>query len=71
MPHDKLLQDDIYDPNRLLNALQRKLRVKNDAALCRRLDLSASAISKIRHGVLPESPRVSWRPVSVSQAATA
>lgn len=42
-----------YDPNRLLDALVEKLNLKNDAALCRRLEVAPPVISKIRHGRLP------------------
>lgn len=42
-----------YDPNRLLDALVEKLHLKNDAALCRRLEVAPPVISKIRHGRLP------------------
>lgn len=42
-----------YDPNRLLDALIEKLRLKNDAALSRALEVAPPVISKIRHGRLP------------------
>ena len=42
-----------YDPNRLLDALIHKLRLKNDAALSRALDVNPPVLSKIRHGTLP------------------
>lgn len=42
-----------YDPNKLLDALVEKLNLKNDAALCRRLEVAPPVISKIRHGRLP------------------
>lgn len=42
-----------YDPNRLLDTLVEKLHLKNDAALCRRLEVAPPVISKIRHGRLP------------------
>lgn len=45
--------DTTYDPNRLIDALLDRLRLKNDAALCRVLDISPPIISKIRHGRLP------------------
>lgn len=43
----------VYDPNRLLNALWALFNIRNDAALCRLLEVSASVISKVRHGRLP------------------
>ena len=42
-----------YDPNRLLDALIQKLKLKNDAALSRVLDVNPPVLSKIRHGTLP------------------
>ena len=42
-----------YDPNRLLDALIQNLRLKNDAALSRALDVNPPVLSKIRHGTLP------------------
>jgi transcriptional regulator with XRE-family HTH domain len=38
--------------NTLLDAIVDRLRLKNDAALCRVLDVSPPVISKIRHGKL-------------------
>lgn len=43
----------IYNPNRLLDTLIEKMQLKNDAALCRRLEVAASLISKVRHGRSP------------------
>lgn len=42
-----------YDPNRLLDALLERLRLKNDAALSRLLEVAPPVISKIRHRRLP------------------
>jgi hypothetical protein len=42
-----------YDPNRLLDALIEHLRLKNDAALARTLEVAPPVISKIRHRRLP------------------
>ena len=42
-----------YDPNRLLDTLIEKLRIKNDAALSRALEVAPPVISKIRHNRLP------------------
>lgn len=38
-----------YDPNQLLDAVLWKLRLKNDAALCKLIDVQPPVISKIRH----------------------
>ena len=45
-------QDEVrkYDPNKFLDAMRDNLRLKNDAALCRTLDILPPVISKIRHG---------------------
>ena len=37
-----------YDPDNLLNEIKRKLRLKNDAALARILDVAPPIVSKIR-----------------------
>lgn len=42
-----------YDPNTLLNAVIAHLHLKNDAALCRALEVAPPVISKIRHVKLP------------------
>ena len=39
--------------NRLLDAVMRKIGVKNDAGLSRALDVAPPVISKIRHAKLP------------------
>jgi hypothetical protein len=50
---DDPLLDQNYDPNRLLDALIKKLELKNDAALARSLDIAPPLLSKIRHRRLP------------------
>lgn len=47
------LQDPAYDPNRLLDALIEKMKLKNDAALSRALEVAPPVLSKIRHRRLP------------------
>ena len=42
-----------YDPNNLLDKLIQKLKLKNDAALSRALEVAPPVISKIRHHRLP------------------
>jgi hypothetical protein len=42
-----------YNPNKFLDAMLDNLRLKNDAALCRKLEIGPPVISKIRHGRLP------------------
>jgi len=42
-----------YDPNRLLDTLIDKMKLKNDAQLCRALNVAPPLISKIRHRRLP------------------
>jgi len=51
--HQKADEELIYDPNRLLDALIQQLRLKNDAALSRALEVAPPVISKIRHRRLP------------------
>jgi hypothetical protein len=49
MAQHELKDQATYDPNSLLDTLISRLRLKNDAALCRAL----AVISKIRHKKLP------------------
>ena len=49
------------DPNRLLDALIMRKKLKNDAALCRVLQVSPPLISKIRSGKLSISADVMIR----------
>lgn len=44
-----------YDPNQMLESLISQLKLKNDAALSRALEVSPPVISKIRHRRLPVS----------------
>ena len=53
MPIRRLPPGAQYDPNRLLDAIIAKLRLKNDAALSRILEVAPPVISKIRHNTLP------------------
>lgn len=54
---DMELQDG-YQPNRLLDTLIKEMHLKNDAALCRTLQIGPPLISKIRHGRLPVSASI-------------
>jgi plasmid maintenance system antidote protein VapI len=47
-----------YNPNRLLDALLENMRLKNDAALSRMLEVAPPVISKIRHHHMPVSASV-------------
>lgn len=42
-----------YDPDKVLDAIIAKLKLKNDAALSRVLEVAPPVISKIRHRTLP------------------
>jgi hypothetical protein len=42
-----------FDPNRLLDTVLDRLKLKNDAALSRALEVAPPMISKIRHHRLP------------------
>ncbi len=53
MPIRRLPLGAEYDPNRVLDAIIAKLRLKNDAALSRVLEVAPPVISKIRHNTLP------------------
>jgi plasmid maintenance system antidote protein VapI len=49
----KKSQTTKLNPNNLLDALIKKLHLKNDAALSRTLEVAPPVVSKIRHGRLP------------------
>ena len=53
MKSSEQLNSPDYDPNQLLEALIKKLQLKNDAALSRALEVAPPVISKIRHRKLP------------------
>lgn len=43
----------VYNPAKVLDAIISKLKLKNDAALSRVLEVAPPVISKIRHRTLP------------------
>ena len=53
MPIRRIPDGAEYDPNRVLDAVISKLKLKNDAALSRVLEVAPPVISKIRHNTLP------------------
>lgn len=53
MTRPKLVSQESYDPNHLLDTLLEKMKLKNDAALSRALEVAPPVISKIRHRRLP------------------
>jgi len=53
MPIRRLPPGAEYDPNRVLDAIISRLRLKNDAALSQLLEVAPPVISKIRHSTLP------------------
>ena len=53
--------EQTYNPNRLLDSLLQNMRLKNDAALSRMLEVAPPVISKIRHRRLPVSASVLMR----------
>ena len=53
MPPHELIEQASYDPNRLLDTLVERMKLKNDAALSRTLEVAPPVISKIRHRRLP------------------
>lgn len=42
-----------YNPNRLLDTIMQRLKIKDDNALARRLALSLTVIRRIREGRMP------------------
>jgi len=53
MSGPELLKSAEYNPNNLLDQLLEQMRLKNDAALARVLEVAPPVISKIRHRRLP------------------
>lgn len=47
------MNDSNFDPNKAVDWMLKKLECKNDAALCRKLEIQPPVISKIRHKKLP------------------
>ena len=43
---------------RLFDVLQERFEIKNDAAMCRELEVQQAVVSKMRNGKLPLSPTV-------------
>lgn len=48
-----LASQSSYNPNNLLDTLRDRMKLKNDAALSRALEVAPPVISKIRHRTLP------------------
>jgi plasmid maintenance system antidote protein VapI len=67
MPIRRLPEGAEYDPNRVLDAIISKLRLKNDAALARILEVAPPVISKIRHNTLPIGATILLRMHEVSE----
>jgi len=62
----KMPDSSVYDPNRVLDAIIARLRLKNDAALSRALEVAPPVISKIRHNALPIGATILLRMHEVS-----
>ena len=60
-----------YDPNRLLDSMLERLKLKNDAALSRALEVAPPVISKIRHRRLPVGASMLIRMHEVSDLSVA
>ena len=66
MPIRRIPDGAEYDPNRVLDAIINKLKLKNDAALSRLLEVAPPVISKIRHNTLPIGATILLRMHEVS-----
>jgi hypothetical protein len=64
---DPLIDQETYDPNKLLDALIERIGLKNDAALSRVLEVAPPVISKIRHRRLPVGASLLIRMHEVSE----
>jgi plasmid maintenance system antidote protein VapI len=67
MNSEEMVTQRRYDPDQLLASLIGKLKLKNDAALSRALEVSPPVISKIRHRRLPVTASVLIRMHEVSE----
>lgn len=69
MTEANFLQDEQinYDPNKLLDTLIQNLKLKNDAALSRALEVAPPVISKVRHRRLPVGASLLIRMHEVSE----
>ena len=67
MTQHTLTSQESYNPNHLLDVLIERLNLKNDAALCRALEVAPPVISKIRHRSLPVGASMLIRMHEVSQ----
>ena len=65
-PH-ALSSQETYNPNHLLDTLREKMKLKNDAALSRALEVAPPVISKIRHRTLPVGASLLIRMHEVTQ----
>jgi hypothetical protein len=62
-----LASQETYNPNHLLDTLREKMKLKNDAALSRALEVAPPVISKIRHRTLPVGASLLIRMHEVTQ----
>ncbi len=62
-----LSSQESYNPNHLLDTLREKMKLKNDAALSRALEVAPPVISKIRHRTLPVGASLLIRMHEVTQ----
>jgi len=53
MSDQKANDKESFNPNHLFDTLIERMKLKNDAALSRLLEVAPPVISKIRHGRLP------------------
>eukprot|EP01034_Spumella_vulgaris_P033615 gene33615-41476_t len=58
MNRARALEPSSFVPNKLLDTLIEKMHLKNDAELCRVLEVQPPIISKIRHRKLAQGMRV-------------
>lgn len=65
-PHG-LSSQESYNPNHLLDTLRERMKLKNDAALSRALEVAPPVISKIRHRTLPVGASLLIRMHEVTQ----
>jgi len=62
-----LSSQETYNPNHLLDTLRERMKLKNNAALSRALEVAPPVISKIRHRSLPVGASLLIRMHEVTQ----
>jgi len=64
-----LLSNSSYNPAAFLDAVIKRLNLKNDAALSRTIDIAPPALSKVRSKIMPVGPALALRVMEATGAS--